>query len=296
MILDFLVIKDTMQLSALFYLWKMFFCKILILFILWTVFGSFWWVLISREWDKRWIKSMLFWRSKCDKCWQTLSALELIPIVSFLVQKWKCKKCGTKLSNFYRIIELIMWITFVLTYCFFPYWDILGLVARLAINRWLVLLIIVDFTKYELHFPIWVITTIIAIIYSIIKNPIKNIIICALVFIVVFLWIYFLWKLLVKIKYKRNWEWFGQWDIYLAWIIWILFPFVFVNNDISFNNINIVYLLLFYIIISWIVWLIYVWIRCLVNKNTSNELPFIPAMILAFWILLLFGNTFINIM
>lgn len=274
----------------------MLFCKILILFVLWTIFGSFWWVLIGRERDKKWIKSILFWRSKCDKCWQSLSPLELIPLVSFFVQKWKCKKCWTKLSNFYRIIELIMWITFVLTYCFFPYWNIWELIARLLINRGLVLLVIVDYTKYELHFPMWIITTMIALIFSVIKNPINKIVIYTLVFVAIFLWIYFLWKLLVKIKYKKNWEGFGQWDIYLAWTIWILFPFVFVNNNIIFNNINVVYLFLFYIIVSWIVWLAYVWIRYLVYKNRSKELPFIPAMIISFWVLLLFGNMFINIM
>lgn len=285
-----------MRLDILFCLWCMIICKILILFILWAIFGSFWWVLISREWDKKWIKSILFWRSKCDKCWQCLSAIELIPLVSFFVQKWKCKKCGAKLSNFYRIIELIMWIIFVLTYFFLPHENMWELVAWLAINRWLVLLVIVDYTKYELHFPMWIITTMIALIFSVIKNPINKIGISTLVFVTIFLWIYFLWKLLVKIKYKKNWEWFGQWDIYLAWTIWILFPFIFVKNNIIFDNNNMIYLILFYIIISWIVWLFYAWIRYLINKNKSKELPFIPAMIIAFWILMLFGNSFINIM
>ena len=91
-------------------------------------------------------------------------------------------------------------------YCFFPYWNIWELVARLAINRGLLLLIIVEFMKYELHFPMWVIATMIALIFSMIKNPIKDVVICTLCFVAIFLWIYFLWKLLVKVKYKKNWE------------------------------------------------------------------------------------------
>lgn len=266
--------------------------KILIIFILWTVFGSFWWVLINRERDKNWIKSILFWRSKCNKCWKILSALELIPIISFLAQKWKCKKCGTKLSNFYRIIELIMWIVFVLTYLFFPHWNIGELIARLAINWWLTLLIIVDYTKYELHFPMRIITTIIALIFSIIKNPLSNVAISTLAFVLIFLWIYFLWKLIVKLKYHQKWEGFGQWDIYLAWTIWILFPFVFSLNNINTSTSNFLPFALIFIILSSIIWLIYAWIRYLINKNKSKELPFIPAMILALWILLLIGNYF----
>lgn len=266
--------------------------KVLIIFILWTVFGSFWWVLIGRERDKNWIKSILFWRSKCDKCWKILSALELIPIISFLAQKWQCKKCGTKLSNFYRIIELIMWIVFVLTYLFFPHWNIGELIARLAINWWLTLLIIVDYTKYELHFPMRIITTIIALIFSIIKNPLSNVAISTLAFVLIFLWIYFLGKLIVKLKYHQKWEGFGQWDIYLAWTIWILFPFVFSLNNINTSTSNFISFALIFIILSSVIWLIYAWIRYLINKNKSKELPFIPAMILALWVLLLLGNYF----
>ena len=266
--------------------------KILIIFILWTVFGSFWWVLIGRKRDKQGIKSILFWRSKCDKCWKKLTAIELIPIVSFFAQKWKCKKCGTKLSNFYWIIELIIWTIFALTYLFFPHWNIWELIARLAINWWLTLLIIVDYTKYELHFPMRVITTIIALIFSLIKNPFQNVAISIVAFVLIFLWIYFLWKLIVKLKYHQKWEWFGEWDIYLAWTIWTLFPFIFSYNDILFNTTNLIYLSLFFVILSSIIWLIYAWIRYLITKNKSKELPFIPAMITAFWILLLLWKYF----
>ena len=273
--------------------------EIEILFIIWTIFASFWWVLIGREWDKEWIKSILFGRSKCDKCWKTLSAIELIPLVSFFMQKWKCKKCWTKLSNFYRIIELVMWIVFVLTYLFFPYSNIWELVARLAINRWFVLLIIVDYTRYELHFPMWVITTIIALIFSIMNNPIKNIIISTISFVAVFLWIYFLWRLVVKLKYKKKWEWFGQWDIYLAWTIWILFPFVFSVSSVAFSSFEFIQLLLLFIIISSLLWVIYAAIRNVIlckKLKKPKELPFIPSMIFSFWIILLLGNLFINIL
>lgn len=269
--------------------------KFCFLFIIWTIFGSFWWVLIGRNWDKDWIKSMLFWRSKCDKCWKTLSAVELIPLVSFFAQKWKCKKCWTKLSNFYRIIELVMWIVFVLTYCFFPYWNIWELIARLAINWWFVLLMVVDYTKYELHFPIWVITTIVALAFSIMNNSIQRIAISTASFVVLFLWIYLLWKLVVKLKYKRKWEWFWQWDIYLAWTIWILFPFILANNNIWFDAFNLTYLILIYIIITSVLWLLYALIRNKMSKK-SKEIPFIPSMIFGFWLLLFLWKYFTTFM
>jgi len=269
--------------------------KICLLFILWTIFWSFWLVLISRKRDKEWIKSILFGRSKCDWCWKTLTATELIPMISFFVQKWKCKTCWKKLSNSYRIMELIMWIVFVLTYILFPYWNIWELIARLAINWWLTLLGIVDYTKYELHLPMRIITTIICLIFCILNQPIKEITITTLLFFAVYMWIYFLSKYYVKLKYKKKWEGFWQWDIYFATTIWLLFPFIFWNNNIWFNWFNLINLILIYIIISCILWLIYAIIRSKTSKK-SKEVPFIPSMILSFWILLLLGNIFIKFM
>ncbi len=269
--------------------------NIIILFVLWTIFGSFWWVLISRNWDKNGIKSIFFGRSKCDNCWKTLSPTELIPILSFWLQKGKCKKCGTKLSNFYRIIELICGIIFVITYLLFPHQNIRELVARLIINRWFILLIIVDCTKYELHLPTWILTTIVCLIFSILNQPTKEITISTIFFVSLFLWIYLLSKLYVRLKYKQKWEWFGQWDIYIAGSIGILFPFVFSYHNINVSLLQLVNLALIYIIICCLIWLIYAWIRNKISKK-SKEIPFIPPMVFGFWILILFANVFTNIL
>jgi prepilin signal peptidase PulO-like enzyme (type II secretory pathway) len=44
-------------------------------------------------------------RSFCPICKQKLSALELVPIFSYLTQKGKCKHCGTTISWQYPLIE-----------------------------------------------------------------------------------------------------------------------------------------------------------------------------------------------
>ena len=44
-------------------------------------------------------------RSHCMSCGHVLQWYELIPIVSYLVQKGKCRNCGTKLSVQYPLIE-----------------------------------------------------------------------------------------------------------------------------------------------------------------------------------------------
>lgn len=46
-------------------------------------------------------------RSSCPFCRRTLTPAELIPILSFLFQKGKCKSCGHKISFMYPAAELV---------------------------------------------------------------------------------------------------------------------------------------------------------------------------------------------
>jgi len=86
------------------------------LFIFWTMFGSFASVLIYR------IKSGEGWivngRSHCKTCERDLSALELIPILSWVFQWWKCKWCKQKISPIYPILEITTGLLFAAAWVF----------------------------------------------------------------------------------------------------------------------------------------------------------------------------------
>ncbi|WP_133051576.1 prepilin peptidase, partial [Geobacillus zalihae] len=45
-------------------------------------------------------------RSHCPACGRTLSAGELIPVVSYVVQRGRCKGCGGRISPLYPAMEL----------------------------------------------------------------------------------------------------------------------------------------------------------------------------------------------
>lgn len=47
-------------------------------------------------------------RSHCPRCGHALSPGELIPLVSWLVQKGKCRHCGEPVSKRYPIVEAVM--------------------------------------------------------------------------------------------------------------------------------------------------------------------------------------------
>jgi len=52
--------------------------------------------------------------SHCPGCHQRLGVLDLIPVVSYLVQKGKCRYCRVKISPRYLFVELLTGIAFVL--------------------------------------------------------------------------------------------------------------------------------------------------------------------------------------
>ncbi|MBN2259624.1 MAG: prepilin peptidase [Clostridiales bacterium] len=52
-------------------------------------------------------------RSYCPVCGNTLSWMDLFPLLSFVILKGKCRYCGTKISWQYPIVEGITGIGFV---------------------------------------------------------------------------------------------------------------------------------------------------------------------------------------
>lgn len=46
-------------------------------------------------------------RSRCPQCNHLITALENIPVISYLIQKGKCTDCGTKISPRYPVIETL---------------------------------------------------------------------------------------------------------------------------------------------------------------------------------------------
>lgn len=58
-------------------------------------------------------------RSRCNSCKKILSPLELIPILSFALQKGRCRSCGTVLSWQYPLVELGTAVLFSVSFWYF---------------------------------------------------------------------------------------------------------------------------------------------------------------------------------
>ena len=89
-----------------------------IVFVLGLVIGSFLNVCIYRIPAKL---SIVKPRSRCGSCGKTLTTLDLIPILSWLFLKGRCRHCGAKISIRYPLVELLEGVLFILVYACFGF-------------------------------------------------------------------------------------------------------------------------------------------------------------------------------
>lgn len=84
----------------------------LFVIILGLIVGSFLTALVARYGAK----TIVYGRSSCSSCGTTLGMRDLIPVLSFLIQRGKCRHCESKISTSYLITELFIATLFVLIY------------------------------------------------------------------------------------------------------------------------------------------------------------------------------------
>jgi len=96
------------------------------LFIIGLMVGSFLSVVIYRETTDipktkkekilSWLPTWVAGRSHCDYCQNQLLWFENIPLISYLIQRGKCRKCGRKIPFSYPLFELFTALEFVWLY------------------------------------------------------------------------------------------------------------------------------------------------------------------------------------
>ncbi len=124
---------------------------VLFIFVLGLIFGSFVNALVWRVHKKR-----KWWgneRSICPKCKHKLSAKDLVPVISWLALKGKCRYCHKPISAQYPVVELLTACLFALSYNYWPYsFSALGILALLV---WLFCVVIfVALTVYDIKWLI----------------------------------------------------------------------------------------------------------------------------------------------
>ncbi len=233
------------------------------LFIYWLLFGSFSSVIIHRlKSNESWI---LWGRSHCPKCNNTLKFYDLIPIFSWLSTWWKCRYCKTKISYIYPLLELSTALIFTLVGIFLVdanlifstnINEILKLIFWLSISFITIIYIFYDILFLEIHEWVMLIWISIAFLWLIWNtfwiNLVQTILINEWINIKeniysIILSIGIIWLLYTIMIKELN----LIYDFLLLWlIIWslILFKFIF-NID-----------LWTFPIINWIIWALSIFI------------------------------------
>ncbi|MBI2638485.1 prepilin peptidase [Candidatus Peregrinibacteria bacterium] len=94
---------------------------LVVLFIIGAAVGSFTSVVIYRLHHKK--KGILSGRSSCTNCEAELKPLDLIPIVSFLTLRGKCRYCSKEISYMYPLLELVTGGLFTLLFLKYPFFN-----------------------------------------------------------------------------------------------------------------------------------------------------------------------------
>lgn len=127
----------------------MIFLIAIFVFIFGVIIGSFLNVVILRLKTGR----TLGGRSFCFSCGKILGSLELIPVLSFLFQKGKCRSCRTPLSWQYPLVEIGTGIVFLIVY----FKTLLGLpfVSPIAMPfYWFVFSVLIVIAVYDMRHKI----------------------------------------------------------------------------------------------------------------------------------------------
>ncbi len=120
------------------------------LFIFGLFIGSFLLVLADRLPRS---ENVLVGRSYCESCKKSLSWYELLPVLSYVVQKGKCRNCHVTLSPWYPVAELTTALLFVLVGMLYPLTAPLLTLYVLIITCVLLVIFIADWKYGIIPFP-----------------------------------------------------------------------------------------------------------------------------------------------
>ena len=110
------------------------------LFVIGTIFGSFYNV-VGYRLPKG--ESIIYPPSHCTNCNHKLTSIELIPILSYIFQKGRCKKKKKKISLFYPIFEALTGILFIL--CYLSYGLKPELIIALTFISMMIIIVVSDY-------------------------------------------------------------------------------------------------------------------------------------------------------
>lgn len=216
-------------------------------------------------------ESIIKTRSYCPYCKKTLSWFELIPLMSFILQRGRCRKCHKKISLQYPLVELTTGILFTLCgWYFFP--DILHSTFYILVVSCLIIIFVYDLKHSIIPNEIVYSGIIVAILYRLFRdlgqflNPLVAALVAGAFFFLIIL-------------ISRG-KWMGMGDVKLA---------VFMGLVLGWPKILLALFLAF--LVGAFVSII---LMILKKKTLKSQIPFGPFLALSTIIAIFWGNVLID--
>lgn len=242
-------------------------------------------IMLEREWQAEYLSyfnpetqlqqeeryNLMVPRSACPHCGHAITAMENIPLLSWLWLKGRCRECQAPISARYPLVELLTaLLSLVVAATFPPSW---GLLAALLLTWVLVALTFIDLDKMLLPDQL----TLPLLWGGLLSNlaggfvPLADAVIGAMAGYLV------LWSLYWAFKLLTGKEGMGYGDFKLlaalgAWLGWQALPIVLLLSSLVGAIIGISLILLR-------------------NHHQGKPIPFGPYLAIAGWIALLWGDT-----
>jgi len=190
-----------------------------LIFIFGLAIGSFLNVVICRLKTN---ESILIGRSYCPKCGTILEWHDLIPLLSFLIQKGRCRYCGKKISWQYPMVEIATGLLFLLIFNFqfsifneFSIFYFINLSYYLIIISFLIIIFVYDLKHYLILDKVIFTALIITLFYQIFIGNFLNPSLSGLIAGG------FFWSLVLV----SNGKWMGLGDVKLALLMGLILGF-----------------------------------------------------------------------
>ena len=99
--------------------------------------------------DRLSMQQSILGRSHCDHCRRTLNWRDLVPLVSFLWTRGKCRRCHKKLSWQYPAVEMLTAASYVLAWMYAPHVSLVGHILTLVLISVLIVILLADI-RYQI--------------------------------------------------------------------------------------------------------------------------------------------------
>lgn len=256
-----------------------------IFFIFGLIVGSFLNVVVYRL---KMAESLVFGGSKCPKCKHEIRWYDNIPLISFVLLKFRCRDCGEKISWQYPLVEFLTGVIFVLVGNYFFVLENMSTWVDtfyyLAIASILAVVLIYDFLYMEIPLILIWVGIVLAIIFDIFSSSafsqisLSNFweikIISGLIASLL-AWLFFF-----SLSYGSKGKWMGMGDAYLAILLGLILGVP-----------NIFYALVIGFTFGAVLGMVLVLKK---KKKMKSQLPLAPFLITGTFIMIFWGEKIIE--